>query len=215
MPKCGTCGEELLIIQLDDDYEYWMCEKCIIPPDEEIFNNMEDPVSFPSEAQDPVNIDVKTTLLSVSKFIMNCINDGKISEAKILFENIIELIPPDKPIPPGRPWATKSKKIDLGMKDTAIMLLRHGLQNPVYPGITLLKYLHWALFSWLLQTEEELKINLIRNWLSLCEKYLSEISINMNAPHAAKMLDIMNIIRMALNKIDRYGSHPVMNEIKN
>jgi hypothetical protein len=211
---CPECGQEMIEEFLDADGEITLprcpnddCPSNLLPDDidNDIFSQIENSVQPDAPQLDPLIV-IRGSLDNIRWHILNLLKIGELPTAKAHLGDVINLLLPHDRIPPGRPYATLSKKDKLSMRGMA--LRKYNLEAS--DSAKDLMHLTLTVFKWLLQTEEELKQDLIEQLHHLVFAIEAEISINKTSPMAEQMLHRARIILLALDKIDRDGSPPVI-----
>lgn len=219
MPKCLQCGGEIIEIPMDPEgvYTYSLCsnddcpsnsESCI--SEDDIFSDVEEYLQSPATDQPPAESVLRSGLARIIRQrIMDLNEAGDILQARSLLESAINLFLFDNKIPPGRRFATESQKYGLGMKGMALRIL--NTTDPM--DVRKLKLLTITVFEWLLQTEDELKQYLnerLEHLSHLLKALEAMISGYKDSPANTKIRHDIKVILLALAKIDREGSPPVI-----
>jgi hypothetical protein len=218
MPKsiCTVCGiGEIIEVPMDPEgtYTYPLCSNKDCPTYDDPyaiddpFVDMDEPPPA-TDLKDSIKV-LREGLESLKRYILGLIQDGDALNARSLLEGVINMLLPDDRIPPGRAWATESQKDHLGMRETAS-------KNFHYAGMDKgkLRFLTREVFEWLLQTEEDLRQELIERAEYLLRALRDLIAGQKDppSPRAVEMLKKIEIILMAIHKIDRQGSPPLVPE---
>lgn len=116
---------------------------------------------------------------------------------------------PDIQIPPGRAWATESKKHRLGMRGMASKIL-----DSIGTDKGMLRFLTREVFEWILQTEHELRQELIErvDYLLGALQALIPAQEDPPSPRSVQILEKIDRILKAIRKIDNEGSPPLIPE---
>lgn len=167
-----------------------------------------------------MNTEIKTREISVyglleewKQAFYNYFYNGPVIYARELVDALIQLIPPNVQIPPGRPYASESKKMKLDMYDMGMELLYgHGDVPESLEGHDL-EHVMLTVLDWLRQPEDEVKQHLDGQLVSLS----SDLSRILSLEHDLEKLKAglrkkMDHIQNASNKVEREGSPPLIDE---
>jgi len=225
MPKsiCPDCEKgEIIDVPLDEDGTdtYQMCSNPDCPSssqpyisdevfddEDEVFADIETSLQSPTKKLDPLTV-IRVSLLNIRWHISNLISVGDLVNAKSLLESVINMLLPSTRIPPGRRYATESKRLQLKMRAMGLHLYNLKSSDPIKH----LTHVTLTVFDWLLQTEDELKQGLIGQLRDLVPAIEAVMSNDKTSPKGAQMIDRVRIIRLALDRVDSEGSPPVIPE---